>query len=178
MVTIESKDDNYFIHGIAGLEGCECYPWGENLLIVEDNEEARYLVNKATGKVRKISEPGRIVGFSDEEIDFEKIDRLENSHNAHPRIMEYAGINRWDDCCNGLIALSWMLYPDGRYFADEDGYGMRDNDEVKVYCIMDENLQVVRPFAPVDDVRALLEQVAEEIKQRKYDNRFRDAKHN
>ena len=21
-----------------------------------------------------------------------------------------------------------MLYPDGRYFADEDGFGMKDND--------------------------------------------------
>ena len=55
-----------------------------------------------------------------------------------------------------------MLYPDGRYFADEDGYGMEDNDEVKVYCVLDENLEVVRPFAPVDDVPRLLSQLEKE----------------
>ena len=105
-------------------------------------------------------ERGTLVGFSDEEIDFEAIDKLENSHNAHSRSIQYAGINRWTDCKKGLIALSWMLYPDGRYFADEDGYGMEDNDEVKVYCVLDENLQVVRPFAPVDDVSRLLKQLS------------------
>jgi len=34
-----------------------------------------------------------------------------------------------------------MLYPDGRYFADEDGYGMEDNEEENVYCIIDSNLR-------------------------------------
>ena len=156
MVRIESRDDKQFIHGIAELEGCECYSWGENLWYVRDNEYGKYLVNMVTGKMRKISERGTLVGFSDDEIDFEAIDKLENSHNAHSRSILYAGIDRWTNCKNGLIALSWMLYPDGRYFADEDGYGMEDNDEVKVYCVLDENLQVVRPFAPVDDVSRLL----------------------
>ena len=76
------------------------------------------------------------------------------------RDRDYAGINRWTNCKNGLIALSWMLYPDGRYFADEDGFGMEDNDEVTVYCVMNENLEVIRPFAPVEDVPSLLTQLS------------------
>lgn len=162
MIRIESRGYRFFIYGIAELEGCRCYSWGENLLHVTDSEDGGYLVNKATGKVRKIAEPGKLVGFSDEEINFEAIDKLENSDNAHSRSIEYAGINRWRDCTNGLIAISWVLYPDGRYFADEDGYGMENNDEVKVYCVMNENLEVERPFAPVDDVKQLLEVVAQE----------------
>lgn len=160
MVRIESRGDKQFIHGIEELEGCSCYSWGENLLHVTDCEYGEYLVNIVTGKVRKIVERGTLVGFSDEEIDFEAIDKLENSHNAHSRRIQYAGINRWTNCKNGLIALSWMLYPDGRFFADEDGYGMEDNDEVTVYCVLDENLHVVRPFAPVDDVPKLLKQLS------------------
>ena len=159
MIRIEEKDDKSYIYGIPEIEGCRCCSWGENLLYVSDNEYGEYLVNKITGKVRKIVERGKLVGFPDEEIDFEAIDKLENSHNAHTRDIDYAGINRWTNCKNGLIALSWMLYPDGRYFADEDGYGMEDNDEVKVYCVLDENLEVVRPFAPVDDVPRLLSQL-------------------
>ena len=105
-------------------------------------------------------EIARSLGMSDEEIDFESIDKLENSHNAHTRDIDYAGINRWTNCKNGLIALSWMLYPDGRYFADEDGFGMEDNDEVTVYCVMNEDLEVIRPFAPVEDVPSLLAQLS------------------
>ena len=160
MVRIVSIEDKFYIHGIAELEGCHCYSWGENLLHVSDNEYGEYLVNQVTGKVRKIVERGKLVGFLDEEIDFEAIDKLDNSHNAHTRSIDYAGINRWMNCKNGLIALSWMLYPDGRYFADEDGFGMEDNDEVKVYCVMNENLEVVRPFAPVEDVAKLLERLS------------------
>lgn len=75
MVQIESKGEQSFIHGIAELEGCRCYFWGENLLLVEDKDN-------------------------------------------------------------------------GRYFADEDGFGMEDNDEVQVYCVMNDNLEVVKPFGP------------------------------
>ena len=148
MVQIESKGEQSFIHGIAELEGCRCYFWGENLLLVEDKDNGRYLVNMATGKVRKISEPGKLVGFSDEEIDFESIEKLPHSHNARLRLLQYGGISRWNDCTDGLITLCWTLYPDGRYFADEDGFGMEDNDEVQVYCVMNDNLEVVKPFGP------------------------------
>lgn len=49
--------------------------------------------------------------------------------------------------------------------ADEDGYGMEDNEEVKVYCVLDDNLQVVRPFGPVDDVTELLNKMRREKKE-------------
>jgi glycine cleavage system aminomethyltransferase T len=92
-----------------------------------------------------------LVGFSDKEIDFEAIDKLENSHNAHTRDIDYAGINRWTNCKNGLIALSWMLYPDGRYFADEDGFGMEDNDEVNISAYIDTQCRVVVKFQDMED---------------------------
>ena len=160
IVSIEVKDGIQYIHGIPQLEGCKCYSWGENLLHVSDNSGGVYMVNKATGKFRKIEEGNKLVGFSDEDIDFETIDKLKNSHNARPRNILYARTNRWTDCKNGLIAVSWMLYPDGRYFADEDGYGMEDYKELKVYCVMNDNLEVVRPFTLVKDVPALLAQLS------------------
>lgn len=148
-----------YLQDTAQLKLCECYSWGEDLLLaVEDNGD-RFLVNKATGKVRQIYTPGFLVGFSDDEIDFATIDQLPNSHNAHPRRVAYATINRWDNCKNGLIALCWMLYPDGRYFADEDGFGMEDNEELTVYCVMNDDLKVILPFTPIREVSALLEKM-------------------
>lgn len=150
--------DNY-IQDMAELQQCECYSWGENLLLVKEESGDRYLVNKATGKARQISTPGYVVGFSDEEIDFATVDRLPHGYKAHSRDMDYTPVGWYDRCQNGLIALVWMLYPDGRYFADEDGFGMEDNDEENIYCVLNDNLEVVRPFTVVPDIKALLNQL-------------------
>ena len=40
----------------------------------------------------------------------------------------------------------WTQYPDGRYFMDEDGYGMEDNDESKLDGFIDKKARVVIPF--------------------------------
>ena len=151
------------VFGIAEIglkmDQCECYSWGENLLRVIDEEGNGYLVNHATGKARWINTPSHLVGFSDDEIDFATLDKIPLSHNAHSRRIDYRGIGRWDDCQNGLFALSWMLYPDGCYFADSDGFGGEDNDELTVYCVMNDNLEVIRPFTVVRDMRALLKRL-------------------
>ena len=148
-----------YLQDMAQLKQCDCYEWGENILRVFDKESNGYLVNTKTGKARLIDSYGFLVGFSDDEIDFATIDELEHSHNAHPRRIAYAGIGRHDDCQNGIFALCWMLYPDGRYFADEDGFGMEDNDELTVYCVMDDNLNVIRPFTVVPNIEALLSEL-------------------
>ena len=150
-----------YLADMAQLEQCECYSWGGELLHVTDENGDEYLVNKTIGKVRQIASHRQLVGFPDKEIDFETLDKIPNSHNAHSRSINYAHINRWDNCQNGLIALSWMLYPDGRYFEDEDGFGGEDNDELTVYCVMDEDLNVVRPFTVVSDIQVLLKELRE-----------------
>lgn len=141
------------------LDQCKCYPWGENLLRVIDEEGNGYLVNQLTRKARWINTPSYVVCFSDEEIDFATLDRIPLSHNAHSRRIDYRGIGRWDDCQKGIFALSWMLYPDGRYFADSDGFGGEDNEELIVYCLMNDNLEVIHPFTVVRDVAALLTEI-------------------
>ena len=148
-----------YLEDMAQLEQCDCYSWGENLMLVTEVNGDRYLVNKVTGKARQISTPGYVVGFSDDEIDFATVDKLPHGHKAHSRLMNYAPVGWYDRCKNGLMALVWMLYPDGQYFADEDGFGMEDNDEEKIYCVMNDNLEVVQPFTVVSDVDALLKKL-------------------
>lgn len=153
------KLNGKYLQDKSELEQCKCYPWGENILLAEEKNGDRYLVNAATGKARQISTPGFVVGFSDDEIDFAAIDKLPHAYNAHSRSMRYGSICWWDSCEKGLIALCWILYPEGRYFADEDGFGMEDNDEEIIYCVMDDELNVVRPFTDVPDIRALLKEM-------------------
>ena len=153
------KQNELYIQDMPELEQYKWYSWGEDIYLVKDEFGDRYLINKATGKIRQISSPGYVVGFSDDEIDFATIDKLPHARNAHERRMNYGAIAWWDSCKDGLIALCWTLYPDGRYYADEDGYGMEDNGEEKIYCVLDDNLNVVQPFTIVPDIEALLNEL-------------------
>ncbi len=38
---------------------------------------------------------------------------------------------------NGVSAVHWQLNPEGRYYMDEDGYGMTDDDEITIYGYVD-----------------------------------------
>lgn len=78
------------------------------------------------------------------DIDFEKVDLLENNGNAHKLIAKYGfGIEKF---INGVALVWWTLYPDGRYFEDEDGYGGQRCNETRVYAFMDTVGNIVIPF--------------------------------
>ncbi|MGM9590729.1 MAG: DUF1810 family protein [Faecousia sp.] len=46
---------------------------------------------------------------------------------------------------NGWLML-WNIQPDGRYWADDDGFGMEDEEEVTLYAYVDKNGQFTGPF--------------------------------
>ena len=106
------------------------------------------LANTETGKAwLLVNAKGRLVGFRKKDIDYEAISKCENNHNAYTRMVEYGGLSRWRDFENGVCIICWTLYPDGRYFADEDGFGMEDNKELTVYAVIDKNMKVLKPFS-------------------------------
>ena len=123
-----------------------------------------YVANTLTGKIRKLSTADGEMLVDDNDIDYDAIAKVcENGiGNAKTKVICYAGLNRWDGFKDGLCAISWTLYPDGRYFADEDGYGMEDNDEEEVYAIIDTDLKIVEPFRPIKDVSTYLEKIRKE----------------
>lgn len=41
----------------------------------------------------------------------------------------------------------WMVKPDGRYWADEDGYGMEDDYEVNLYALFNKEGRFITPFS-------------------------------
>lgn len=47
---------------------------------------------------------------------------------------------------NGRASVRWLIQPDGRYFADEDGFGMEPYDEIEVYSALDEEGNFTEPF--------------------------------
>jgi hypothetical protein len=87
-----------------------------------------------------------LVQWEQTDVDFDELQGLENTGNARIMAAPYGfNINPY----KGNYALvSWTLHPDGRYFADEDGFGMTDDEEVKVYGIINGLCEVIIPFQP------------------------------
>lgn len=163
-IRFEQKDDGLFVYGYPELKDCKGVLVGDGMAFFFGEGWGNYelhIANTLTGKIRKLSTTDGELLVDDDDIDYDAIVRLcENGiGNARAKAIRYAGINRWDGFKDGLCAISWMLYPDGRYFADSDGFGMEDNDEEEVYAIIDTNLNIVEPFRPIKDVATYLEEI-------------------
>lgn len=159
--SVEFKIDgkHVSVSGYPELEGCQGVMSGDGMAFFFPGR-GMYAANTVTGNIRCFSSGG-YVHADDSEIDYEAIAKecVNGYPNARSRQDKYAGMNRWDGFKEGLCAISWMLYPDGQYFADSDGYGMRDNDEENVYAIIDTGLEIVEPFRPVNNVGEYLGQL-------------------
>lgn len=109
-----------------------------------------FLVNTNLKKSFPITSPnGCLVGFTHDDIDWDNVNQLEYNGDAHRlQASYYFGI---DDFIDGIARVNWMLYPDGRYFADEDGFGMEDNDEVNVSAYIDTECRVLVKFQDMED---------------------------
>lgn len=127
---------------------------GENMAILKEDGKSFTILNKETGKLRRIvSEEGRLL-VDDGEIDFDAIEKGCPDFEGGKYVEYYFGIFR--EFKNGVCAICWTVYPDGRYFADEDGFGMEHNNEENAYCIINRNLEIIVPFQPMKDVATVL----------------------
>ncbi len=159
-IKFEIKDRNVIVHGFPELEGNSGYMSGDNMAFFFGNHREVYLANTKTGKIRKLSDEYWLLA-DDDEIDYDAISKssFNGIGNARAKAVRYAIINRYDGFKDGLCAISWMLYPDGMYFADEDGFGMEANDEETVYAIIDTELNIIEPFRPVEDIEEYLKKL-------------------
>lgn len=129
------------------------YERGEHILIFSRKgwgEKEMYMVNTATQKAyHLVDRDGYIRTFTNDDID-PTVFEAGHASKATALIVEYAklSISQFKD---GKATIEWMLYPDGRYFADEDGFGIEDNDEVNIAAVIDEDCKVIEKFKLVKD---------------------------
>ena len=171
-IKFEIKENNIVIYGHPELEGSLGYMSGDNMAFFFGNHREVYLANTKTGKIRKLSDEYWLLA-DDDEIDHDAISKssFNGIGNARAKAVRYAIINRYDGFKDGLCAISWMLYPDGMYFADEDGFGMEANDEETVYAIIDTELNIIEPFRPVEDIEEYLKKLRKAKREKRTNNK-------
>ena len=47
---------------------------------------------------------------------------------------------------NGIAEVKWQLIPDGRYWMDDDGYGMTSDIELNIYGFIDQEANIISKF--------------------------------
>lgn len=67
---------------------------------------------------------------------------------------------------NGVAEVSWQLIPDGRYWMDEDGFGMTADVETPVYAMVDKDLNVLVKFQYINHDYSQLAQMRKEAEQK------------
>lgn len=90
-------------------------------------------------------------------IDEEMVDRARRHYGGFP-----TNIRGYQD---GVAEVEWQINPDGRYYADEDGFGMTNDREVSLYSYIDRAGRPLVKFSHVgDDLSRLDRMRAEALK--------------
>ena len=144
----------------AGKRG---YGWeesdkGENITVINESIggwwKPRYLLNHETKCAYEIMDSSCTLKIvSQDDIDWNSVKHLEDycvrqarSLNAHYPTL----IRGFRD---GIGFVEWQLNPDGRYFMDEDGFGMTDYEEVSLFGFIDKNGKVVAKFRVINNAK-------------------------
>jgi len=122
----------------CGLQRYRSKGWNnKGLIIVNPDQKKAYML---------VYPDGEIIGFSINDLDLESIEKTGYAHEAKRLKVNYRfEVERFQD---GKARVYWMLHPDGSYYADEEGYGRTDDEEVYIYAYIDTECKVIRKFQP------------------------------
>lgn len=172
-VRFEIKDSKVITHGIPELEGLTGGLIGDGVAsFFKKDEREWYLANTETGRWRMMKK-GRMLILDESEIDFEAVKAKckKGLYNAERRLICYSDVSLYDNKFqNGYSGIKWMIYPEGQYFADSDGFGGENCSEENLGAIIDKNLDFVEPFKPVKDISALLMKYREGKKDKEHES--------
>lgn len=81
-----------------------------------------------------------------EHIDWESMKKLPDE--AWPKLRSYSFsypsfIRGYQ---NGIAKVQWQLIPDGRYWMDDDGFGMTSEVELNIYGFIDQEANIISKF--------------------------------
>ena len=124
---------------------------GEGMSVIEQSImgwwKQRYLIDHNNGRAYEIMDGNmNFVNFTTEDIDWESLAVLPKGVKSRAQSLSAQFPTFILKFSNGIAEVSWQLIPDGRYYMDEDGYGMTDDKEITVYGYIDTEMNVLVKF--------------------------------
>lgn len=126
---------------------------GEGMMLGAEKDTRRvFLINTNTQEAWELLTPDRHFSFWDKSaveiadtFDLPDIARYNANEVRAPFCFD---INDYKD---GVASVIWTLQPDGRYYADEDGFGMENDVEINFTAFIDQSANILIPFQEMDE---------------------------
>lgn len=93
----------------------------------------------------------RLVTVTTEGIDFDSLKKLPEEAIERAECLSFQFPSFIRGFRNGVARVDWQLNPDGRYYQDDDGFGMTDDEEIEIYGFIDTNGNVLVKFRAIKD---------------------------
>ena len=145
-----TKVEKFLFDCLDLKENMKCYSFKFSKLL--------YLVNTELKTAYKLIDSDNYLTMSDECFDYEKIkekceeERLDKKFNIYSKEVLY-DFHFASDFKNGKSLVKWEFYPDGVYLADDDGFGVKPNNEINLYGVISAEGKIIVPFQPVDETK-------------------------
>lgn len=179
MLGLESDDEK--LYKLLNTDEYRKYPYeyedlGEGMGVIGETMwgwwKHRFLINHNTKCAYEfMNKDQRLVTVTEDDIDWESMKNLPEYAIATARALSFHFPSFILHFENGVAQVSWQINPDGRYYMDEDGYGMTDDEEIEIYGFIDQNAKVVVKFRNINECYGKLDKMRKEaediIKSRK-----------
>lgn len=153
------------IYECLNTERYRTYPamtedWGDGMSIVSEvigsYWKPRFLMDNNTKCAYEFMDSDEmLVTVSQNDIDWDSLQSLPQKaiQRACRLSFHYPSFIRLFK--NGVAEVAWQLNPDGRYYMDDDGFGMTDDKEINIYGFIDKTGTVVVKFQAIDSGKQL-----------------------
>ncbi len=133
---------------------------GEDMELVSIRTLPRFLVDRHTGRrIEFMTETGHFCTVMTDDIDWDSLASLDEECLSRARGLHAPFPTALNAFKNGVCKVRWQLNPDGRYYMDEDGFGMTDDVEVNIYGFIDREGKVVSKFRFINDNCEIIDQM-------------------
>ena len=128
---------------------------GEGMSVIEQVIwgwwKQRYLIDNKNCRAYEIMDGNMdFVNFTTNDIDWDSIKQLPEKAKMRAQEMSAQFPTFIRGFHKGVAEVSWQLNPDGRYYMDEDGFGMTSDEEITVYGFIDSEKYVLVKFQYID----------------------------
>lgn len=164
-----SGEGSYYekLYALLNTESYCKYPYetvdlGENMSVINQVIwgwwKPRFLLNHDTKCAYEFMDSNeRLMTVTTEDIDWESLKGLPEDALRSAMDLSFHFPSFIYRFSSGVAKVSWQLNPDGRYYMDDDGFGMSDDEDIEIYGFIDRNANVVAKFRNIKSNNELAE---------------------